>query len=139
MVQFPTIINNITYGDFCGCLETLKAFDDFSDRLAETSENGIKLWEINSITNVYSRLVTFLQKSLHDETDTISFYIFECDYGENYNDNDCEYDYRGSGEIIETPLHNVGELWLCLALDNEILDKDEYQELLAAESRVNGC
>lgn len=133
MAQFPITINNVNYKDFCGCLKTLKAFDEFSDELGEISKNGIKLWEMNRVTDLFCRLVTFLEKSMHDKTDTISFFIFECSYGDNYNNNDCEYDYRGSGMIIETPLHNERELWLYHALDNEVIDLDEYQELLFAK------
>ena len=74
-------------------------------------------------------LVAMLKNALNDETDAIMYFLYELEYGEDYTS--CDYDYRGTGEIIETPLRNEKELWLFLALDNQIIDKNEYQTLLA--------
>ena len=137
MIQFPTQINNMTYDDFCDCIEALKKWDNFVDRLEEVTNRGIVLWEIDDFTGVNTMLVAMLKNALNDETDAIMYFLYELEYGEDYTS--CDYDYRGTGEIIETPLRNEKELWLFLALDNEILDKDEYQELLTAESKVNSC
>ena len=129
MIQFPTQINNMTYDDFCDCIEALKKWDNFVDRLEEVTNRGIVLWEIDDFTGVNTMLVAMLKNALNDETDAIMYFLYELEYGEDYTS--CDYDYRGTGEIIETPLRNEKELWLFLALDNEIIDKNEYQTLLA--------
>lgn len=129
MIQFPTQINNMTYDDFCDCIEALKKWDNFVDRLEEVTNRGIVLWEIDDFTGVNTMLVAMLKNALNDETDAIMYFLYELEYGEDYTS--CDYDYRGTGEIIETPLRNEKELWLFLALDNQIIDKNEYQTLLA--------
>lgn len=62
------------------------------------------------------------------------YFLYELGYGEDYTS--CDYDYRGTGEIIETPLRNEKELWLFLALDNQIIDKNEYRTLLLTKGGV---
>lgn len=134
MTRFPEIINNVTYDDFCDCIEALKKWDNFVDKLEKITNRGIVLWEIDDLTGVNTMLVAMLKNALNDETDVIMYFLYELGYGEDYTS--CDYDYRGTGEIIETPLRNEKELWLFLALDNQIIDKDEYQTLLAKGSVV---
>ena len=130
MIQFPETINNVTYDNFCNCVEALKKWDNFADELEEITGHGIVIWEINELTGINTQLVNFLEKALNDGTEAIVYFLWELEYGEKYADGDCDYDYRGTGEIIETPLRNEKELWLFLALDNQIIDKNEYQTLL---------
>lgn len=134
MIQFPTQINNVTYDDFCDCIESLKNWDNFVDKLEEITNGGIVLWEIDALTGVNTELVHFLAKALNDDTDSIMYFLYELEYGENYTS--CDYDYQGTGEIIETPLRNAKELWLFLALDNQIIDKNQYQTLLLTKGDV---
>lgn len=129
MIRFPKIINNVTYDDFCDCIEALKKWDNFVDKLEEITNRGMVLWEIDDLTGVNTMLAAMLKNALNDETDAIMYFLYELEYGEDYTS--CDYDYRGTGEIIETPLRNEKELWLFLALDNRIIDKNEYQTLLA--------
>ena len=134
MIQFPTQINNVTYDDFCDCMRALRNWDNFVDKLEETTNRGIVLWEIDALTGVNTELVHFLAKALNDDTDSIMYFLYELEYGENYTS--CDYDYQGTGEIIETPLRNAKELWLFLALDNQIIDKNQYQTLLLTKGDV---
>lgn len=136
MIRFPETINNVTYDDFCGCIKALEKWDNFADELEEITGHGIVIWKINELTRVNTELVHFLAKALNDGTEAIMYFLWELEYGERYAFGDCNYDYRGTGEIIETPLRNEKELWLFLALDNQIIDKNEYQTLLLTKGGI---
>ena len=114
MIRFPKTINNVTYDDFCDCIEALKKWDNFVDKLEEITNRGMVLWEIDDLTGVNTMLADMLKNTLNDETDAIMYFLY----------------------IIETPLRNEKELWLFLALDNQIIDKNEYQTLLLTKGGV---
>lgn len=132
-VMFPKSVNGVTYAQFQRIIEDIKTYDDFADKLSEVTNEGISLYEMNAVTTILEDLrailAHFLGEDFNDYT-TIDYYIYELDYGTMYKDGDCTYDYRMNGDIIETPLRNVRELWLYFAMDNKVINKEEYFSLL---------
>lgn len=126
MTTFPEKINNLTYEEFTKITTAIKTYHKFSDNLYEMSDHSIDIWEVPQISNLECELTEVISKLMNDELDTLNYFIFEIGFGEDYHK--CEYD-TGDG-IIETPLTNFRELWLYYALDNKIIDKNEYQKLL---------
>lgn len=126
MTKFPEKINNLTYDEFIRIVTTIKDYHKFSENLYELSEHSMDLWEVTQISNLEFELTEVITKFMNDETDTLNYFIFEIDFGNDYRK--CEYDT--GDEVIETPFTNFKELWLYYALDNKIVDKNEYRALL---------
>ena len=132
-IKFPESVSGVTYAQFQKIIEDIRAYDDFADKLSEITNEGVSLYNMEVVTTILSDLRAilshFLGEDFGDYT-TIDYFIYELDCGTKYKDGDCTYDYRMNGDIIETPLRNVRELWLYFAMDNKVINKEEYFSLL---------
>ena len=125
--MFPEKINNITYDEFQRIVNAVEEYLTFCNTVYEASKKTLDFFEIDSKFTILCELINLTQKSLNDELDTLEYFIYEINFGKGYKGK-CEYD-TGDG-IIETPFRTVKDLWLYFALDNKLIDKYEYEELL---------
>lgn len=128
--MFPEKINNITYDEFQRITKAIKEHMEFCDTVYIASKKSLDLFETEPILKTLCYLINITQKALNDELDTLEYFIYEINFGDEYNEK-CEYD-TGDG-IIETPFRTIRDLWLYFALDNKIIDKETYLKLLENE------
>lgn len=130
---FPDEICGVKFNHFCKIIEDIQRYDEFTDELDELTNEGVSLYNMDKITNILCDLRALLGHLLGEyfgSYNTIDYFIYELDYGERYSKDDCTMDYQNSGDIVETPLRDVKELWLYYALDNNVINKEEYFDLL---------
>lgn len=111
---------NISKEKYITTVNSIKKYRDIEDKIDKASKSTIRLWEINEINIMIESIIEILKECTNDYIDSkdvtsnIEYFIYELDFGRNYEPGMV----KDSGKNIS--MRNAEDLWrYLLRLDKE--------------------